>query len=234
MNTKEIRTLGTDELETRVAELFDELEVPPKIQLKAAAILNPLKEKSEIHHDFYKHDLRVTLMAVAGANLLHRNPKPQLFGSYIHDNGKADIPEDLYKKHKWTTLAERQLNQSHVLSGYNRAKVEFPFSAEILLRHHTFQWYSYPSHLPSSAHLYSVESKKIIIDCSALLALIDAYDALHRVHFYKADIPFFFSDQEIEEKLFVLHADRLALVKHLYDEGVFVNADKVKPDYRSI
>lgn len=228
MNSKEIRTRTTEELETDVRIAFDQLEVPAKIQDKVFLTIQPLKEKSGAHQDFYKHSLRDALMGREAAKIMHYDEKAMVFGGCLHDAGKIYLPEILYETHPWTEK-EKQLGRTHVLLGYYLVRDQFPFSAEIILWHHRFQRFSYPADMPFSSRPYSPGNDGSILNLSReLLATIDAYDALHRPHHDGAGNPVFHTDQTIEDKMMFLYEDRAMTIQYLYNTGIFVNANRIR------
>jgi hypothetical protein len=114
--------------------------------------------------------------------------------------------------------------------GYNLIRGIFPFSAEILLYHHMFQLHTYPEIMPSASIPYSPKTDGSILDLTREgLAVVDAYDALHRPHYDTEGKPFFLNDQTIRDKMAMIHHNRLITVVYLYEKGIFDNADKVKP-----
>jgi HD-GYP domain-containing protein (c-di-GMP phosphodiesterase class II) len=210
------------ELEIQVYHVFDELEIGPQIRTKIFTLLQPLKEKSAIHHEHYEHSLRVGLLAKKIAGFLHLEEKPLFFAGLLHDLGKQKIRSDLLgKTQAWTEEDTKEI-EPHVTIGYDLLKGKFDFSADIAVGHHTSQKNGYPQDLPTSLHDYSEETRKIIPEYRRLLALADIYDALHRED-GKLGVKRKLTDTQIEEQMLKSNHDKKGLIEDLYGAGIFIN-----------
>jgi putative nucleotidyltransferase with HDIG domain len=230
-DTEKPEEITTVNLEIRLAEAFNELRIKPQTQSKVLSLLQPLKEKDEVHHAQYEHCLRTGLLAKNIASYMHLDEKALLYAGLFHDLGKQEIQTELLGKTREWTPEDAQEIQKHVMSGYNLLKGKFDFSAEIILWHHKFQARGYPQEMPPLLHDYSNGSKVLITEYGRILALADVYDALHReLHREKDKLgeksrP---TDSEIEKEMIKLNPDRKQLVEDLYKAEIFMNADKVK------
>jgi hypothetical protein len=219
---KSLRYLTQDDctLEKLLGRRFDACKVTTPERIRIMEFLEPLKTKSPATNFQYKHSLRVGIVASDIGRSLYMDQKALLYAGLIHDNGKIDIPDQLLSKTDRWTKADARLMRRHALSGYNRAKGLFPFSAEIMIWHHRFQPNPYPRVRPriSLAHL-SEASKAMIPWLGRLLAIADVYDALHRVNMH-AENQGVLDGNEIANRLIAYNPDLRDLIIHLYDEGV--------------
>ena len=123
----------------------------------------------------YYHCVRTSLVCVEVARFLGLDPKPLVYAGLLHDIGKIEVSPEILRKTKGFTEEDYEEVKKHPLVGYLILKEAFPFSAEILLRHHRFQGDSYPEDLPDSQ--YEPEEISLIEKYAKLLARVDSYDA---------------------------------------------------------
>ena len=223
MNSLEIRSRTTADLESDVRAAFDELEVPTEMQTMVFLMLLPLKKESNIHHSYYKHSLRDGLMGMEAAKILGLDQRDMLIAGSLHDIGKIDVAADILGKHPWTEKEKLQVH-IHVSSGYTKIRDMFPDPAEIMLYHHRFQLHPYPETMPPSSTAYSPQNDGSNLNRSReLLAIIDTYDALHRPYHDGHMNPRPYTDREIRDKMMTLHRNRKLTVLYLYEKGIFGN-----------
>ena len=225
--TKKLELQKPTGLEMQVFRAFDELEIKPQIRTKIFTLLQPLKEKSAIHHEHYEHSLRVGLLAKKIAGFLHLDKKPLFFAGLLHDLGKREIRSDLLgKTEAWTPEDAKEI-QPHVMHGYNSLKEKniFEFVAQIILWHHKFQENGYPQDLPEPSHNYSKETRNLIREYGRILALADVYDASHRDN-SRLGVKGKLTDTQIEEQMLGSNLDEKGLIEDLYKAEIFINANK--------
>jgi putative nucleotidyltransferase with HDIG domain len=88
-----------------------------------------------------KHSANVTLLALAVGNLLRYNPAQLLnigVAAFLHDIGMIRIPEKIYLKAGQLNYHEREIIQTHCITGYNILKaLNVPeIIARAALEHH--------------------------------------------------------------------------------------------------
>lgn len=204
-------------IEAQVSQAFEDLKVDPVDKQAIENFLEPLKEKDA---NSYEHSLRVGLLARNIGKYLGMREKPLLFSGLLHDLGKIVIPTEILTKTESWTEEDAKVIEQHVLSGYERIKGRFDFTAEIVLLHHRFQKKQYPEIMPDHLHNYSEETKAQIMEYGRILAIADVYDALHRKN-DKYGEGKYLTDGEIKEKMLEGNTDRTDLIEGLYTAGVF-------------
>jgi len=204
-------------IEAQVSQAFEELSVDKADKQAIEDFLAPLKEKDA---NSYEHSLRVGLLARNIGKYLGMREKPLLFSGLMHDLGKIVIPDEILKKTENWTEEDAKAIEQHVLSGYEKIKGRFDFTAEIVLLHHRFQKKQYPEILPEHLHDYSEETKKQIFEYGRILAIADVYDALHRKNSKYGESKYL-TDEEIKEKMLEGNTDRADLIESLYKAGIF-------------
>jgi len=174
---------------------FTEVGARPHDQSR---LLLELDRLEELHAPTYRHCLRVGILAKdialfvqqdSGTTLfvdpratLLVDPRAALYAGLLHDVAKDQIPIELHEKRKGWTDDDQRCIRTHVLEGYERLKLRYAFTAEIVLLHHTFQKDPYPTVLPDYLHPYSETTRKLIRGCALTVALADCYDSLHRLN----------------------------------------------------
>jgi putative nucleotidyltransferase with HDIG domain len=137
-----------------------------------------LEQLNKFDTDTYMHSMRVGLLASEIAAFMHLDPKPALYGGLLHDVGKAGIDHGILVKNGELTEDDMEDIKTHVLLGYNMIKDRFPFSAQVMVRHHTYQPKPYPERIPEPSMKLSEATRSTIATYSRILALADFYDAL--------------------------------------------------------
>lgn len=195
--------------------LFTELSVRPNDREAIQTLMQALKIKSEAT---YEHCKRVAVTATKIAEYLKLNPKPAFISGCLHDVGKALIPLHVLHKDGKFTNEDMKIMRSHVIHGYNLTKDIFPFSAEIILRHHRWQKNVYPKKLPKNTVPFSKNTKLLIDYYSRIIALADFYDALNTRNNGKfkddlraSDMRQIFIDNNIDQKYLIesLYSDKV-------------------------
>ena len=123
-----------------------------------------------------EHCLRVSVRGVRVAKFLNLDPKPMFYAGLLHDFGKVKVNSEVLNKIKGFSEEDFKEVRKHPLVGYFILRKVFPFSAEVLLRHHRFQENAYPKRLPKSS--CCLREQQLIERYARLLALVDFYDAL--------------------------------------------------------
>lgn len=183
------------------------------------AFLAPLRNKSAVTHVHYLHSLRVGLLAQKIGKFTHHEERPLLMAGVLHDLGKCQVCTlVLGKTERWSKADQRAI-RGHVMDGYRTLRGRFDFSAEIMVRHHSFQEDGYPKNLPRFLHEYSSTTKLLIGEYARIVALADVYDALHRVNdkFGETRV---LDGAEIRRLMHELNPDRAQLVSALYEANI--------------
>lgn len=144
--------------------------------------IDQLKATLEIirRHDeeTYWHCRRVGDLAYHAGLVLGTEPRALFYAGVLHDFGKVLVPGEILRK-TGTAFTDEDYERvkPHAFYGYLMLKGPYPFSAEILVRHHLFQRLPYPEDLPSLDVRFSEKEKSLIERCAHILALVDFYDA---------------------------------------------------------
>lgn len=205
------------EIEFRVACDEVELKAPDKKAL--FSFLAPLRDKNVVTHVHYLHSLRVGMLARRIGQFTHNDERALLMAGVLHDLGKCQVCLDVLGKSEQWTEADTNAIKRHVMDGYRTLRGRFDFSADTMVRHHSFQQEGYPKKLPKLLHSYSATTKKLIEEHGRLVALADVYDALHRVNDKFGDKRAL-AGVEIKTLMLELNADRAKLVVDLYEAGI--------------
>ncbi|MBI2462980.1 MAG: HD domain-containing protein [Candidatus Spechtbacteria bacterium] len=156
-------------------EVLQELSVNAEHALQLDRLVEELRE-----HDSATvyHCLRVATLAYEVGVELNLSPAALFYAGLLHDFGKLSVPRKVLAKSGIAFSSDDfQLVKGHPLYGYQFLKDRYPFSAEILLRHHYFQRNRYPDPLPMLDTKYSAAETMLIERCAQILALVDFYDA---------------------------------------------------------
>jgi len=202
------------QLKRRIKQNLEILTIFREAYQRLGGYLEVLKK-----HDFetYLHNLRVSLIGTKAALFLSLDPKPILYAGLAHDLGKIGVNPELLRKTGEFTKEDRGEIKKHPLMGYLMLKERFPFSAEILLRHHRFQEDPYPDYLPDNQ--YSLDEIALIEEYARLLALADFCDALaSRKNQRFGEIK---NRKELQRVMIEHNPDQELLIKELFLQGVF-------------
>ncbi|MDD3102135.1 MAG: HD domain-containing protein [Patescibacteria group bacterium] len=207
-------------LEKLLYQRIDQFNIDPNQQNSLKEYLNWIKRKDTAT---YNHSLRVGLTGALVAESLKIDPKPFFYAGLLHDLGKVAIDEEILQKTEKFTEQDMETMKSHPLYGYFLLKDDFPFSAEILLRHHYFGEKKYPQNLPELNFTASPETIKIIEKYAKILSIIDFYDAASTRTDRNSDITKKLKPAEIHQLLIKTYSDEdeKEIINHLYQQGVF-------------
>lgn len=206
-----------EDLNRRVEESFGEYEIKSEHQKSIKTLMDLVKLKDK---DTWAHTARVGLLGARIARFMHLDPKPLIFAGYSHDEGKIEVPIDVLTKTESFTEKDMKVMRRHPIDGYRILRDIHPFSAEIVLRHHTHQKEYYPKRLPKPKIPFSRDSRLLIEWYSRLLALVDTYDsAVNRVN-EKFGAKRKLTEEEVKAVMLLNHRDLRCLVEELYANGI--------------
>ncbi len=209
---------GHAALERRVERVFKALRTTGRDRQAIKAFLAPLRTKDAVTHQHYLHSLRVGLTAERIGRFMHLDSKALFYAGLLHDIGKCQTPlAVLGKKGEWTR-ADAEAIKAHVMDSYRMIRDRFGFTAEIVLLHHIFQAFGYPSVLPPFLREYREGAKVMIKLCGYLLAIADVYDAYHRDDQVAGKVR---SGRTIKAGMLKHFVDQRKLIEDLYEAGIF-------------
>ncbi len=166
----------------------------------------------------YEHSLRVGIVGSRIGEFLGIDPKPLLYGGLLHDIGKSQVDVHVLRKTESFSAQDREAIRPHVMDGYRMLRGLLDYTAGVMVLHHSFQENAYPEILPEPLHSYGPESDANIARYGKLLALVDYYDASHRVNGTgSADR----TGEDIRQMMFEAHVDERELIASLYESGIF-------------
>ena len=187
--------LELNDLEDRVHGLARRLISKPvrKILWESLQLLN------DHHHEAYKGELRVTLIAEQMARFLDQDPKYAVIGGLAHDIGKKDIPLDTLRKSysrrygPWLT-SDMETMMAHPYLGYDYLmkqsqntrlsdsdRADVVAGAWIAETSHQRQRNFYPEKLPSPPkELVDSGLLEIVNSSGLIVTLADQYEACYR------------------------------------------------------
>jgi putative nucleotidyltransferase with HDIG domain len=199
-----------------VAEALAELAVEDVMQRKLASALQPLK----LHHTpTYEHCLRVGLLAGKIGEATGRNQQDLLIAGMVHDCGKAQTPHCILEcTHGWNNVY-RTIMRMHVRDGYDMLLGQLDWAAAIMVWHHRFQPDPYPVIMPKPPAGFTAEQLAQAKDLGHMIAIADTYDACHRVNDRTGERRL--AEDEIRQRMLLMHAGEENLINFLYAEGVF-------------
>jgi response regulator RpfG family c-di-GMP phosphodiesterase len=171
---------GMKKIDTEINRRIAEFCGAEEQKILLSTLLGILK-----NHDSatYFHCVRVALKGIEAANLLGLDPKPLFYAGLLHDFGKVAIGGNVLRKKVGFSESDFDEVKKHSRVGYILLKKMYPFSAEILLRHHRSSARPYPEELPAMSY-----DAGLIKRYARLLALIDFHDALMNRRNEKFDI----------------------------------------------
>lgn len=168
-------------------------------------------------HETYCHCFRTSFICMEVARLLGLDPKPLVYAGLLHDIGKVKVNPEILRKTKGFTEEDYGEVKEHPLVGYLILKEAFPFSAEILLRHHKFQEDSYPENLPDNQ--YAPEEISLIEKYARLLARVDSCDASFNRKNQKFSNAK--SREDLQNLMIELSPDKEELIKDWFSRKIF-------------
>jgi HD-GYP domain-containing protein (c-di-GMP phosphodiesterase class II) len=206
-------------LEECLYDAFQKYEINEPFRGKIIGMLDTVKN---IDAATYEHSLRVGLLSSRIGEFSELDPKPLLYCGLLHDVGKSTLDPTLLKKGDAFTEEDMERVRIHVLNGYFLLKSIFPFTAELMVRHHTYQENPYPA-IPESEIKLSRKSRLAISIYSRIVALADFYDALttrkNKKFVNGSDLP----ESKLIDIVVKNNPDREGLIRSLSDSGVFKN-----------
>ncbi|MDI6737562.1 MAG: HD domain-containing protein [Nanoarchaeota archaeon] len=161
-------------LEDDMLQMMEQLE-PGKKQA-ANALLSRLMD---YHSPTYLHCLQTGLKCIEASRFLGYDEKQMFFSGIFHDIGKLKTPIEILGRSVPFSDEEYRVMQAHPAEGYAMVKDEFPFEAEVLLRHHKFCKRSYPEALPMPVNPLGFDMEAIE-EYAKLLGVIDCNDSMQR------------------------------------------------------
>jgi len=159
-------------LKNELAERFSELGIRETVIQSINFYLSLLNE-----HDTatYEHSCRVGLLASRIADYEGLELKPSLYAGLLHDIGKIFVDNTILRKLEITS-EEYETIKKHVIHSYEMLCEDYPFSAEIVVRHHQFSEEPYPKELPTGR--FSKEANEVIEKHARIVSIADFFDAL--------------------------------------------------------
>ena len=125
-----------------------------------------------------EHMKRVGLKTAEVFKFFNLGEKTGLYVGLMHDIGKIVIDPELLAKKGNFTIEDHNKIKAHVIAGYKMLAGRNDFTADVIVRHHSFSPDPYPENIPEFRKEYSVETKATINQMARLLSLVDFYDAL--------------------------------------------------------
>lgn len=208
-------------LEKKVENVFKELEISENQQKSIITFTNLIKLQDI---PTYEHSLRVGLKGKEILEFTHiLNPKTLFYAGLLHDVGKVMTAPESLKKSKGFEQKDMKELQKHPLDGYRLLRGIHDLSAEILLRHHTFQKGGYPKNLPKSSNNYSNSTLAIIEYGARLLSIVDFYDSVtHRKNDkFSQGKPRLPTRKESKKLLIGANSGQEYFINQLYNNGIF-------------
>jgi putative nucleotidyltransferase with HDIG domain len=210
-----------DNIEAEFQNACTEVKINPNDQCAMLVFLSPLRKKDSTTHVHYLHSLRVGLLARRIARFMHHDERALLMAGALHDLGKCQTCVEVLGKSEGWNPSDTSEIKKHVIDGYRMIRGRFDFTADIMVRHHTFQHDAYPKRLPKFLHRYSATTQALIVEHARIVALADVFDALHRTN-DKFGTKRTLSGGEIRDLMFKLNPDKVQLVSDLYKEKIFI------------
>jgi len=161
-------------LEQHMYDAFNKYDLAEPCRQKIIHLLNAVKN---VDVPTYEHSIRVGLLSPSIGEFSEMDSKPLLYGGLLHDVGKSEVDPAILRKGDTFTEEDMRIVRTHVLKGYFILKDTFPFTAELEVRHHSYQKDSYPI-IPEPKIEFSRKSHLQICLYSRIIALADFYDAL--------------------------------------------------------
>ncbi len=168
-------------------------------------------------HDLetYFHCIRVGLKGAEASHAFNLNPKPLFYAGLLHDIGKISVEGEILRKVKGFSEEDFKKIKKHPWAGYFLLRKAYPFSAEILLRHHRYGQNPYPAKLPRTRY-----NRKLMEKYAQLPSLVDFHDALTSRNNEKFNINV--NDKESVKKILVEnHKEQEGLINKIFDNGIF-------------
>lgn len=208
--------MSTVHLEDELANACYEIDLPVDQELTINYYLNLLKNK---HPPTCEHSIRVGLLSVEIAKTLGTRLDGPLLAGTLHDIGKLKIETELLEKTNNFTQEDLEKMKQHVKYGYFMLKPLHPYTAEIVLRHHTFQKNPYPETMPPN-RFSEIDNLKMPVYAS-IIAMADFYDALTtraNNKFGTGRIP---TPQDAKKIMIETNPTKKELIEELFERKIF-------------
>jgi putative nucleotidyltransferase with HDIG domain len=166
-------------IEKKVIALFRKKGISKEASNKVFTYLEKLKN---LHEPTYLHCIRTGLFCAEAERVLGMNSRGLFFSGLLHDIGKSDISIDILRKKGELTPEQFAEMKKHAEFGHKILEREFPFAAEIVLRHHSHQENNYPAQLPHPKNSFSEKQMAEIEHYSKVLSMIDSFDSMYFQH----------------------------------------------------
>ncbi|NTW14614.1 MAG: HD domain-containing protein [Candidatus Moranbacteria bacterium] len=202
-------------LEAIVEERYDAFDVAPHVRRTITPFLDILRQKDV---ETYRHSLRVGIIGSRIAEYRGMDPKSSLYGGLLHDTGKCMTDLRLLRKREAFDENDLRMIEEHVMDGYRMLRGVLDFTADVIVRHHSFQARGYPKTLPDILHPYGPETFQKIQEYGRQLAMTDFYDAAHRMNGKGTGVR---TGENIRQLMFEAYSDRREQVNELYEVGIF-------------
>jgi len=199
-------------LESLLHEKFEELHLSKGQKKSVLELLEKIKKHDE---NTFLHSIRVCLLGIKVSIFLWLDPKPLFYAGLFHDYGKISVDGEILRKVEEFSEADFRKVKKHTWAGYLALRKIYPFSADILIRHHHYSQNPYPRSVPKTKF-----DKNLIEKYAKILALIDFYDSLISRNNEKFDIDI--SNRNSVKKLLIEHHKELErLINSLFENNIF-------------
>jgi len=207
-----------DELEQCLEKSFQELDISEEQQNSIRVYLNLVENKDP---DTANHCKRCGLLGYKVGDRMLISRKALLYGGLLHDVGKALIsPETLQMTEGYGPKQQDEMKH-HPIDGYRILAGVHEFTAEVILRHHTFSGRGYPSRFPKSRQEWSKSTQALIDFLARMISIIDFYDAASNREndkFGEKRLP---EPDEVKNLLLEHNKGMEETIERLYDSGIF-------------
>lgn len=166
-------------VEKTLEQAFFDLSMSQTHRLNIRAYLEILRLK---HRPTYEHSIRVGVLCLRAAQTFGMNSRALFWGGTLHDIGKILVDSRVLQKSRSFSQKDYTAVRPHVIFGYRMLQRVYPYTAELVARHHRFQPHPYPKQLPKPAVPWPKRIMEKIEQEARLLSLMDFYDALTRRH----------------------------------------------------
>lgn len=202
-------------LEDAVSDQFDRHRVGMRVRETIRSFLAVLKCRDL---ETYRHSLRVGIVAARIGEHVRMDPKPLLYGGLLHDIGKTLVDPGVLTKRTRFDESDYEAIRSHVMDGYRMLRGILDFTADTIVRHHSFQERGYPAVLPEPLHRYGPNGRERLDAYGKLLMTADVYDAAHRRNDRGEGVR---TGDDIRCLMTKMFPDELGLIDTLYLEDIF-------------
>lgn len=216
MNIKKDHIIFTNEtitdLENVLYEKFRDIHLSKGQKKTIVLLLDEIKRHDK---NTFLHSIRVGLLGVKISIFLELDQKPLFYAGLFHDYGKTSVDEEILRKTDGFSESDFKKVQKHAWVGYFALRKIYPFSADILLRHHHYSQNPYPENVPKTKY-----DEALIEKYAKILALIDFYDSLisRNNERFNIDIN---DKHSVKELLIEYHKEQEWLINDLFEKEIF-------------